>query len=314
MKQLSDGTIVGKHTVYVPISGQPGKMRAYPSCGWDLDENGLPPMSRVEKLMKDELEKIQHSSLPLTINETRKILGLEPISEYPFGAASIYFKSEEDFMKQHETIVKERKNIMHPTNAGGQFDPYYLFGLNFGNSVTITGFEFGSDDKVYALVNGDKCQIYPKDDTAKREVEPIRNLDIQEFLKTYHEKTGKTVSGGKINRLQKALAKWRRMLTPFSTKQFNGPVFDKIVFSGNATILIDTYGKKKKTVVKCQDGEPYDPEKALLTALFIREYGKNTYHDLMEICHEEYEKCGEPNKPKPKKKTVKKSVLETKND
>ena len=182
-----------------------------------------------------------------------------------------------------------------------------------GGNPTIHGVAFGPNDEVYLIICGRRCEIYPNDNSDWTETELIRNLDIQEFMKTYQEKNEKRIPGGKINRLQKALANWRRMLTPFSTKQFKGPVFDKIVFSGNATILIDTYGKKEKTVVKCQEGEPYDPEKALLTALFIREYGKNAYHDLMDICHETYVECGEPNKPKSKKKTAKKAVSKTKN-
>ena len=183
----------------------------------------------------------------------------------------------------------------------------------FGGNPTIHGVAFGPNDEVCLMIGGQRYEIYPNDNSGRVTVELIRNLDIQEFMKTYQEKNKKRIPGGKINRLQKALAKWRRMLTPFSTKQFNGPGFDKIVFSGNATILLDTYGKKKKTVVKCMDGESYDPEKALLTALFIREYGKNAYHDLMDICHETYVECGEPNKPKSKKKTAKKAVSKTKN-
>ena len=42
-------------------------------------------------------------------------------------------------------------------------------------------------------------------------------------------------------------------------------------------------------------------------------FGKNAYHDLMDICHETYVECGEPNKPKSKKKTAKKAVSKTKN-
>ena len=183
----------------------------------------------------------------------------------------------------------------------------------FGGNPTIHGVAFGPNDEVCLMIGGQRYEIYPNDNSGRVTVELIRNLDIQEFMKTYQEKNEKRIPGGKINRLQKALAKWRRRLTPFSTKQFNGPGFDKIVFSGNATILLDTYGKKKKTVVKCMDGESYDPEKALLTALFIREYGKNAYHDLMDICHETYVECGEPNKPKSKKKTAKKAVSKTKN-
>lgn len=181
----------------------------------------------------------------------------------------------------------------------------------FGGNPAIHGVAFGPNDEVCLMICGRRYEIYPNDDSGRVAVELIRNLDIQEFMKTYQERNGKRIPGGKINRLQKALANWRRRLTPFSTKQFNGPAFNRIVFSGRATILLGD--KNDKTVVKCQEGESYDPEKALLTALFIREYGKNAYHDLMDICHETYVECGEPNKPKSKKKTAKKAVSKTKN-
>lgn len=181
----------------------------------------------------------------------------------------------------------------------------------FGGNPSIHGVAFGPNDEVCLMICGQRYEIYPNDNSGRVAVELIRNLDIQEFMKTYQEKNKKRIPGGKINRLQKALANWRRRLTPFSTKQFKGPAFNRIVFSGRATILLSD--KNDKTVVKCQEGEPYDPEKALLTALFIREYGKNAYHDLMDICHETYVECGEPNKPKSKKKTAKKAVSKTKN-
>ena len=181
----------------------------------------------------------------------------------------------------------------------------------FGGNPSIHDVAFGPNDEVCLMIGGQRYEIYPNDDSGRVAVELIRNLDIQEFMKTYQEKNEKRIPGGKINRLQKALANWRRRLTPFSTKQFKGPAFNRIVFSGRATILLSD--KNDKTVVKCQEGEPYDPEKALLTALFIREYGKNAYHDLMDICHETYVECGEPNKPKSKKKTAKKAVSKTKN-
>ena len=181
----------------------------------------------------------------------------------------------------------------------------------FGGNPSIHGVAFGPNDEVCLMIGGQRYEIYPNDNSGRVTVELIRNLDIQEFMKTYQEKNEKRIPGGKINRLQKALANWRRRLTPFSTKQFKGPAFNRIVFSGRATILLSD--KNDKTVVKCQEGEPYDPEKALLTALFIREYGKNAYHDLMDICHETYVEYGEPNKPKSKKKTAKKAVSKTKN-
>ena len=181
----------------------------------------------------------------------------------------------------------------------------------FGGNPSIHGVAFGPNDEVSLMIGGQRYEIYPNDNSGRVTVELIRNLDIQEFMKTYQEKNEKRIPGGKINRLRKALTKWRRMLTPFSTKQFKGPAFNKIVFNGRATILLGD--KNDKTVVKCQEGEPYDPEKALLTALFIREYGKNAYHDLMDICHETYVEYGEPNKPKSKKKTAKKAVSKIKN-
>lgn len=195
-------------------------------------------------------------------------------------------------------------------NLGNSLVSGLLGGL-FGGNPTIHGATFGPNDEVCLMIGGQRYEIYPNDDSGRAEVELIRNLDIQEFMKTYQERNEKRIPGGKINRLQKALANWRRMLTPFSTKQFKGPAFNRIVFSGRATILLSD--KNDKTVVKCQEGESYDPEKALLTALFIREYGKNAYHDLMDICHETYVECGEPNKPKSKKKTAKKAVSKTKN-
>ena len=201
-------------------------------------------------------------------------------------------------------------------NLYNDYDSYirYLFGTRkglFGGNPIIHGVAFGPNDEVCLMICGRRCEIYPNDNSDWTEVELIRNLDIQEFMKIYQEKNEKRIPGGKINRLQKALANWRRMLTPFSTKQFKGPAFNRIVFNGRATILLGD--KNDKTVVKCQEGEPYDPEKALLTALFVREYGKNAYHDLMDICHETYVECGEPNKPKSKKKTAKKAVSKTKN-
>lgn len=212
-------------------------------------------------------------------------------------------------------LCNDYDHIISPTkdeheNLGNSLVSGLLRGL-FGGNPTIHGVAFGPNDEVCLMIGGQRYEIYPNDDSGRAEVELIRNLDIQEFMKTYQERNEKRIPGGKINRLQKALANWRRMLTPFSTKQFKGPAFNRIVFSGRATILLSD--KNDKTVVKCQEGEPYDPEKALLTALFIREYGKNAYHDLMDICHETYVECGEPNKPKSKKKTAKKAVSKTKN-
>lgn len=307
---------------------EPRERTSVPLCRWNFNKN--------EFKSEDELTVSQFFTT-LSVEEKNEIYekvgNALAIGKMPSTVVIEEIKKKYDKRKEKNMLLTNTINtvntIANTTNSetclqsgcinaatAKQEKPYFDYssmpreGL-FSVNPAIHGVAFGPNDEVCLMICGQRCEIYPNDDSHRVEVELIRNLDIQEFMKTYQEKNEKRIPGGKINRLQKALANWRRMLTPFSTKQFKGPAFNRIVFSGRATILLGD--KNDKTVVKCQEGEPYDPEKALLTALFIREYGKNAYHDLMDICHETYVECGEPNKPKSKKKTAKKAVSKTKN-
>lgn len=70
---------------------------------------------------------------------------------------------------------------------------------------------------------------------------------------------------------------------------------DRVVFSAPATIVF--WKDKTKTVVKCQNGEPYDPEKGLAMA-FIKKFcgNKGGYYEMFktfvsEECEKQCEDC-----------------------
>lgn len=72
------------------------------------------------------------------------------------------------------------------------------------------------------------------------------------------------------------------------------PDIKKVIFNDPATIVIWADGEK--TVVKCQNGEPYDPEKGLAMAITKRALGnKGNYFDEIKKWTKEYDvKCAYP--------------------
>lgn len=54
---------------------------------------------------------------------------------------------------------------------------------------------------------------------------------------------------------------------------------ERIVFNGPATIAFWPDGTK--TVVKCQDGEPFDAEKGVALAILKKLYGGGKYNDVL---------------------------------
>lgn len=72
------------------------------------------------------------------------------------------------------------------------------------------------------------------------------------------------------------------------------PDIKKVIFNDPATIVIWADGEK--TVVKCQNGEPYDPEKGLAMAISKRALGnKGNYFDEIKKWTKEYDvKCAYP--------------------
>lgn len=66
------------------------------------------------------------------------------------------------------------------------------------------------------------------------------------------------------------------------------PDIKQVIFNDPATIVIWADGEK--TVVKCQNGEPYDPEKGLAMAITKRALGnKGNYFDEIKKWTKEYE-------------------------
>ena len=53
----------------------------------------------------------------------------------------------------------------------------------------------------------------------------------------------------------------------------------RVVFNGPATIAFWPDGTK--TVVKCQDGEPFDPEKGVALAMLKKYFGGAKYNDIL---------------------------------
>lgn len=72
-------------------------------------------------------------------------------------------------------------------------------------------------------------------------------------------------------------------------RKINIPSIKKVIFNDPATIVIWADGEK--TVVKCQNGEPYDPEKGLAMAITKRALGnRGNYFDEIKKWTKEYKK------------------------
>jgi hypothetical protein len=71
--------------------------------------------------------------------------------------------------------------------------------------------------------------------------------------------------------------------------KINIPGIKQVIFNDPATIVIWADGEK--TVVKCQNGEPYDPEKGLAMAITKRALGnKGNYFDEIKKWTKKYKK------------------------
>ena len=53
----------------------------------------------------------------------------------------------------------------------------------------------------------------------------------------------------------------------------------RVIFNGPATIAFWPDGTK--TIVKCQDGEPFDPEKGIAMAILKKLYGGGKYNNML---------------------------------
>ena len=78
--------------------------------------------------------------------------------------------------------------------------------------------------------------------------------------------------------------------TEYSKQQKKGVYIEKVIFNDPATIILWSNGDK--TVVKCIDGETFDPEKGLAMAIVKYVYGNkgNYYGYLKTLLPKEKEK------------------------
>lgn len=67
---------------------------------------------------------------------------------------------------------------------------------------------------------------------------------------------------------------------PTSARPLNNPKPKKVMFNGPATIV--DWTDDTKTIVKCMDGEEFDPEKGLAMAICKRLYGKDFHRVFRE--------------------------------
>lgn len=173
-----------------------------------------------------------------------------------------------------EKTLKEK--IEMPTKYA---DTDYTQFFTAATKPVLTGFSIDKKTgDVSAIFNNTVCICLDSD--------RITSLQAEALLNTPLEKP-KHMPSGAYQKFLKAWAKFRRKLSTFK-KIYKGKPFDRIVFSGPCTIL--TGDHNEKTIVRCGDTEIYDPEKAVLSALFIREYGKPAFTFLMEFVNEEYKK------------------------
>lgn len=75
----------------------------------------------------------------------------------------------------------------------------------------------------------------------------------------------------------------------YGKPKINMPGIKEVIFNDPATIVIWADGEK--TVVKCQNGEPYDPEKGLAMAISKRALGnKHEYYNIFKHWLKKYKK------------------------
>ena len=87
---------------------------------------------------------------------------------------------------------------------------------------------------------------------------------------------------------------WKRMLTSvYGAHDYYRPEIKDVIFNDPATIVFWMDGTK--TVVKCQEGDEFDPEKGLTMAIVKKVYGnKGSYcNEIKKWCEPYYEKQAE---------------------
>ena len=81
-----------------------------------------------------------------------------------------------------------------------------------------------------------------------------------------------------LKRAEEAFGTYKVDYTEYSKQQKKGVYIEKVIFNDPATIILWSNGEK--TIVKCGDGETFDPEKGLAMAIVKYVYGnKGNYYN-----------------------------------
>lgn len=87
---------------------------------------------------------------------------------------------------------------------------------------------------------------------------------------------------GMSKRVEEAFGTYKVDYTEYSKQLKNGDYIVKVIFNDPATIVLWSNGEK--TVVKCGDGETFDPEKGLAMAIVKYVYGnKGNYYEVFKM-------------------------------
>lgn len=114
-------------------------------------------------------------------------------------------------------------------------------------------------------------------DAGEFDPDPIREFEPGEFariLRSIPVHVALVDKNGRRRTLDEALGE---AVAQRTSDLFFTP--DRAVFNGPATILFWPDGTK--TVVKCQDGDPYDKEKGVAMAMLKKYLGGGRYNDVL---------------------------------
>ena len=85
-----------------------------------------------------------------------------------------------------------------------------------------------------------------------------------------------------LKRAEEAFGTYKEDYTEYSKQRKKGEYIKKVIFNDPATIVLWSNGEK--TIVKCRDGETFDPEKGLAMAIVKYVYGnKGNYYNAIKM-------------------------------
>ena len=85
-----------------------------------------------------------------------------------------------------------------------------------------------------------------------------------------------------LKKAEEVFGTYKEDYTEYSKQQKNGDYIKRVIFNDPATIVLWSNGEK--TIVKCGDGDTFDPEKGLAMAIVKYVYGnKGNYYNAIKM-------------------------------